>query len=556
MFIGPEWRAFYNDAYGLALGQKHPSALAAPAKDIWAEIWDEIEPLFSRVMQGETISAKDRPFAFDRSGEISNLWFDLSYSPIRDETGAILGIFCIVAETTDRVLGERALRESQARLRAAINGASVGIASIDEAGQILLCNHHFADLFRHRQAELSGASLTELVGDENAALIAELLTVPVQGSDTREFSITRQDRDPAWVALSISQIGAEDPSLPHPQARYSIVARDVTERRRETARAKQMAAIIEGSEDAILAVGLDTRITSWNAGAAKLYGYREDEVLGRPISFLLPPDRKDDETEILGRIRRGQRVDSYETTRLHRLGHEIPVSLTVSPILDEYGTIIGASKIARDISNRKAVEKMQNLLMREMQHRVKNILATVLAIARQSFTSNRHHSVAAFTDRIYALARAQGLLTRDTKDDLRLAELVGEVVSPYPGAQVMRSGPDVTLPSSQVLTLTLALHELATNAAKYGALSVPEGKVTISWDVSQDAEGAQVLSLSWRESGGPRVIVPETHGFGTRLIRDILTAEFGATIRLDFAPDGLVFSGLMRLDPELAPHRA
>src|SRR3984885_6064439 len=149
--------------------------------------------------------------------------------------------------------------------------------------------------------------------------------------------------------------------------------------------AQHLAAIVESSDDAIISKDLNGIIQTWNRGAERVFGYTADEVIGKPVTILMPADRLDEEPGILARIRRGERIDHYETVRQRKDGSLIDISLTVSPMRNGSGEIVAASKIARDISEQKRAESQRALLTAELNHRVKNTLATVISIARQSF---------------------------------------------------------------------------------------------------------------------------------------------------------------------------
>ena len=170
--------------------------------------------------------------------------------------------------------------------------------------------------------------------------------------------------------------------------------------------------------------------------------------------------------------------------------------------------IVGASKIARDITERRRAERLQQTLVHELNHRVKNILATVQAIARQTFRSGPLDSRAreTFEARLHALSRAHDLLTRENWDGAEMAAVVAQVLAPYQRQRFEIEGPQLRLPPRVALALTLALHELATNAAKYGALSVPSGRVAITWAVRPG--DPPHLALRWQEHGGPLVSPP------------------------------------------------
>jgi PAS domain S-box-containing protein len=186
---------------------------------------------------------------------------------------------------------------------------------------------------------------------------------------------------------------------------------DATDRNRIEQYEQMLAAIVESSDDAIISKDLKGTITSWNRGAERLFGYTAKEMIGKSITTLIPSDRHDEEPEIIARIGRGERIDHYETVRQRKDGSHIHISLTVSPLRNGDGKIIGASKIARDITERKQAQEQQNLLLGELKHRIKNTMATVHAVATQTLRSASPEELDAFVSRLQALARAHDLLT-------------------------------------------------------------------------------------------------------------------------------------------------
>ena len=160
---------------------------------------------------------------------------------------------------------------------------------------------------------------------------------------------------------------------------------DITERKRVEEAGQRLAAIVESSDDAILSKNLDGIIMSWNRGAERLFGYSADEMIGKSVTILIPAERQDEEPHILGRIRRGERIEHYETVRLRKDGSLVDISLSVSPVKDAAGKVIGASKIARDITERKQAQARQDMLTRELHHRTKNLFAVVQSVVSRSF---------------------------------------------------------------------------------------------------------------------------------------------------------------------------
>ena len=319
---------------------------------------------------------------------------------------------------------------------------------------------------------------------------------------------------------------------------------EVVQRGRAEEDLRRFAAIIESSQDAIISKDVDGIITSWNSGAERLFGYTAEEAIGRPVTMLIPPDRIDEEPGIIARIRRGERIDHYDTVRRRKDGSAIDVSLTVSPIKDSSGTIIGASKIGRDITDRKQAEKRQQLLVGEVKHRIKNLLATVQAIARQTLKGAPAEEREAFVARLMALANAQDLLTLERWNRAAVHDVVDRTLRPFEAkhsARFLTKGPqDVWVDAQRASLLTMALHELATNAVKYGALSNSYGVVSLTWEVT-GKEDAQSVRLTWRELGGPLVLPPERKGFGSFLIERALQGGGGGA-KLDFNPNGLICS--------------
>jgi two-component system CheB/CheR fusion protein len=302
-------------------------------------------------------------------------------------------------------------------------------------------------------------------------------------------------------------------------------------------------AIVESSDDAIISKGLDGVIRSWNKGAERIFGHTAKEAVGQHVSLLIPEDRLDEEPGIIERIRRGERIDHYETIRKRKDGTLINVSLTVSPVKNAAGQVVGASKIARDITEKKRADDARELLLHEIKHRVKNTLGTVQAIATQTFRESAKTERDAFAGRLRALSNAHDLLTQDHWDNVSMRGMVDRALAPFQEnrhARFMVSGENVILGANHALLLAMALHELATNAVKYGALSNDDGQVALQWHMRKEG-GARHLCLEWRETGGPKGGAPMRKGFGSTLIERALQQEQGRSC-FDFRPEGVVCS--------------
>ena len=228
-----------------------------------------------------------------------------------------------------------------------------------------------------------------------------------------------------------------------------------------------LTSIIENSADAIVSKDLNGIVTSWNRGAERVFGYTAGEMIGRPIALLIPADRHSEEPEILERVRRGEQLDRYETVRQRKDGTLIDIALTISPVTDGAGRIVGASKIARDITEAKRAQARQQLLSREIQHRTKNLFAVVQSVVARSFAGKQTVADAetAVRSRLGSLAKTHSMLIDKDWQGADLIDLVNAALSPYAG-RVTIEGPRIALNAKAAQNFSLALHELATNAAK------------------------------------------------------------------------------------------
>lgn len=316
-------------------------------------------------------------------------------------------------------------------------------------------------------------------------------------------------------------------------------ANDLLDVEDESRRNDLLAAIVESSNDAIVSKDLNGIVTSWNRGAQLVFGYSAEEMIGRPILTLIPEDRHSEEVDIISRIRRGQKVEHYETVRRRKDGELIHVSLTISPIRTEGGRIIGASKIARDTTERVRAEQTQRMLMREVNHRSKNLLAVVEAMVRKTAsTTPPHELVARISQRLQALSAIQNLLVYGDWRGVDLRTLITTQTAPYTEGRIELSGPPVLLQPPAAQALGLAFHELATNAARHGSLSEQSGAVKVEWAL-EDRDGERMLELSWAEAHGPLVAAPANTSFGTTILKRATEDALDGTVTIDYAAGGL-----------------
>lgn len=308
-----------------------------------------------------------------------------------------------------------------------------------------------------------------------------------------------------------------------------------------------LASIVESSFDAIISKDLCSTITSWNRAAERLFGYSAAEAVGRSILMLIPDHLQGEEEDIIGRIRRGEMIETFETMRRRKDGSLVEVSLTVSPIRDGTGAIVGASKIARDISVTRENERRIRLLMAEVNHRVKNQFAVILSMIRE--TGRQSPDPVVFQqrvkDRIMALSRSHDLLveTEWTGTDLS-ALITAQLESFEHREQVSLSGPLLALKPMALQYLGIAFHELATNSAKYGALSGAGGSISIAWEIVPVDGGDRQFSLLWRESFTPRHEPPgpPREGFGTTVLKRITPSALHGQSHFESTADSVVWT--------------
>ncbi len=322
--------------------------------------------------------------------------------------------------------------------------------------------------------------------------------------------------------------------------------------------AQRFAFIVESSDDAIISKTLDGVITSWNKGAERIFGYSAEEAIGKHITFLMRPDRYEEEERIVASLRRGERVAPFDTVRQRKDGQLIHVSVTISPVKDVDGRIIGASKIARDITERTLAQEAQSLFLREMRHRVNNLFLITNAIVSLSARSAKTPAdmARAVQGRLSALSRAHeltrpGLIGQTGKlnSETSLHALINAIFEPYVDeqadvpARVVIEGCDFMISESAVTNVALVLHELATNAAKYGALSADGGVVRVDC-----ARHDAMFRLVWKEAGGPELAAPPgEEGFGSVLTRQVLVNQFRGKIEHVWRKDGLIIEMEMPL---------
>jgi two-component system CheB/CheR fusion protein len=318
---------------------------------------------------------------------------------------------------------------------------------------------------------------------------------------------------------------------------------DVTDAQRQNLEHARLAAIVNSSRDAIFGFSLDDTITSWNPSAERLFGLPSAQIIGQPLASLLPPEAPDAARKFFSSHAREHRLAGFEMTWVRPDGQPVPLEFSYSPVRDDSGALIAGKLIARDISERHRANRHTEMMLGELNHRVKNTLASVQAIALQTLASapTLADFRESFVARLLALSNTHNLLARDGWNGADIADIVNTELAPYQRdgpERVTLSGAKFELDVKTALALSMAIHELATNAGKYGALSRRRGRVAVSWE-TRDHDGRPWLHLTWIERGGPAVKPPTRRGFGSRLITEGVAYELDARVTLEYPDTGV-----------------
>ena len=445
-----------------------------------------------------------------------------------------------------RQTAEDELRQSEERFRLMLEHAPIMIWISDATGK---CEH-------------LNRMLRTFWGLDEAAIVDFDWQSTMHPDDAPEIARRIADAMARRVAVTVSgrfrkADGTDRMLLTDAQPRFSArgdfrgmigVNVDVTEREqadralRESEERFRLA--VEAAPNGMVMTDSDGNIVLVNALAEALFGYGRDELIGHPIERLVPERQRQRHPALRAAYAREPSARPMNVGRelcaLRKDGSEFPVEVRLSPIETPEGIMTLAAIV--DISERKHADAQREVLLAELNHRVKNTLAVVQAIAHQTFKEDSALPQAreAFVARLLALSRAHNRLTQSSWQNASLAELATDTVlaSVADRERVTIAGPLILLPPNAALSVSMALHELTTNAVKYGALSGDVGQVAISWSVTAGPEARFVLV--WRETGGPLVAPPTRHGFGSRLIQRLLATDLAGEVTLSFAPEGVV----------------
>lgn len=417
---------------------------------------------------------------------------------------------------------------------------------------VMIYNEAYAPILGKRHPEALGKTWAQAwpdVWDEIGPLIDRVMAGESVQFDDMHLVMTRNGYDEdTWWSFAYSPLRDEGGAI----AGFLDVVSDSTERVHQQMRLavesdrlreseQRFRALVDASSDVIYRMSADWQEMRQLDGRGFLTD--TDMPTVRWIDAYLPDE---DRPEVMARI-----DEAIRTNEVFELEHRVKqadgrIGWTLSraiPVYGSDGTVTEWFGMAADVTERRRMDEHLRLVVNELNHRVKNTLAMVQAIAMQTFRNpaDVDQAIDRFSGRLVALAHANDLLTGDRWAGVDLRDVLRQAVSSHCDGddRIRIEGPDTEIASKSALALTLAMHELATNATKYGAWSVSGGQVAIGWTV-EDADHGRRLRLEWRESGGPAVVPPTRRGFGSRLIERGLAAELDGSATLDFAPEGLV----------------
>ena len=547
---GPEGTMIYNDAYATFAGARHPGLLGMPVLAAWEEAAEFNRRVMQTVLAGESISFRDKHFSLKRHGAHEDVWTNLDYSPVRGEDGKPAGVLAIVVDTTPWVLAERAQRENESRFRTLADNIAAFAWMADEAGSIYWYNKRWFDYTGLPFDEPKQWGWPLLQHPDHVERVMDKINRCLSTGEVWEDTFPLKGRDGVyrWFLSRAMPIRDEAGNV----VRWFGTNTDITEHLEEAERNAQLATIVATSPDGIISMSNDSIIQSWNPGAERMFGYTADEVIGKSERLLFAEDAGDEFKEKYDHLRHGGHV-LRDTVRRRKDGTMLDVAINVAPMRRPDGKILGFSAIFRDITERKRVENHLRMVMRELSHRTKNLLAVIVAMVRQTARTSSDVSVlqSQLIQRLQSLSASHDLLVAEDWTGASLEELVRAVLQPFTGnsSEALECrGQPVFVNATAAQNLGLALHELGTNAAKYGALSTSAGRVRVTWDFKPDATGALRLVLRWEERGGPKVVAPTIKGFGHVVIERVTGPALSANVTYEFLPQGVVWSIAMPLE--------
>lgn len=554
MLVGPRGILLYNNRYAQFAGGRHPEIFGMPAEDAWPEVADFNRENVARGMRGEGLSLTGQELLLNRHGQMEAVWLDLHYSPILDDAGEPMGSVCVVIDISDRVLAERALSRSEERMSLAINGSSlVGTWDWDILENRVTSDERFARLYGLDPLRAGiGLPLDEFLNsihpDDTARVGEDIARAIRDGSDYHsEYRVVTEDGVEKWVVASgrvrFDQAGRA--------VRFPGVLVDITDQ-------KKTSEALAESEVRFRTLADTMPQMVWSTlpdGFHDYYNARWYEFTGVPVGstdgeawngMFHPEDRERAWASWRHSLETGEpyeieyRLRHYSGQYRWTLGRALPIR-------DVGGTIVRWIGTCTDIHESRLAAEERELVAQELSHRIKNIFAVLTSIISLSARSNPEARTFAdqLRHRVFALGEAhdfvrpQPLAGGTDGGQGSLSALIARLMRPYneegSTTRVHFAGDDTAVDDAAATPLALLFHELATNAAKYGALSNDSGHVLVEGE-----DRGETYRLVWRETGGPEIQEPQKlSGFGTRLVGLSVEGQMRGSLERHWKPDGI-----------------
>jgi len=548
---GPEGIMLYNDAYAMLAGSRHPDILGTSVFKAWPEIADFHREVLQAVLGGDSLSFKDKHLVLNRNRRPEDVWMNLDFSPVRDEQGNPAGALVIVAETTSWIYAEQAQRESEERFRTLADNIAQFAWMADETGSIFWYNKRWFDYTGTTLEEMKGWGWRSVHHPDHVDRVVEKISHCFATGEEWEDTFPLRGRHGTyrWFLSRAMPIRDEKTGK---VVHWFGTNTDITEHLHEAERNAQLATIVSTSPDAIISLSHKGKVLSWNPGAEQMFGYTADEIIGHSERILFAEGADAEFEDKYRHLRHGEHV-SRDAVRRRKDGNLIDVAINAAPMRRPDGRVVGFSAVLRDISDRKRAEKHLRVVMRELSHRTKNLLAVIMAMVRQTARASNdvHVLQSELIQRLQSMSASHDLLVAQDWAGASVEQLVHAVLQPFIGNETTAldcEGPTAIVNATAAQNLGLALHELATNAAKYGALSDTKGQVKVRWELQTEGPDAPRLTIDWMELGGPPVEPPKHKGFGHVVIERVAAQALNTKVRYEFPSDGVRWSIVVPAD--------
>lgn len=545
MFVvwGEAQTLLYNKQYAAIIAHRHPEALGRPMFDRCRELEADLAPILDSAFAGQPSHVTDFRMRLHQQQGTSDRRFDLSATPVRDSSGRVLGVLCTCVDVTARRQAEWETEAARDLAQKTLDTIREPMIVLHDDLRVMSANQAFYETFQAAPEDTEGRLIYELGNNQwDIPRLRELLERILPEQEVfNEFEVEHE-----FERIGTRTMLLNARRIDHLQL-ILLAIEDVTERRR----AEQS---LKANERLFRLMADQAPVMIWvsdDQGRCTYVNRRWYEFTGR-TSETPPKDvpngafHPDDEqrAEATFAVARANREPFQLECRLRRSdGAYRWVIAAASPRIDDHGRFHGFVGSILDITDRKHDEQKMKLIMDELNHRVKNTLAVVSSMAEQTYrhADSAEQFRAAFFERLKSLAKAHGLLTQMQWEGARIDELLRVELEPrvHEDWQLALAGPPVVLEPNAALALHMMVHELSTNASKYGALSSPHGRIDVQWRCMPSVDDCRELALHWSESGGPAVDPPQRNGFGTRVLKHTARFELDGEAHIRYEPEGL-----------------